>query len=206
MKKYFTALSATALISAAPFALAASSTDMTVTGTITPSACLPTLSGNGIVDYGKISSKDLNQNTSTPLESRLLSLSVSCDGAMPFALRGIDNRANSTTFNNTFGLGKINGTQDIGRYMLGLGNAIADGVPVQPISSADGQNDWARELFWKPGNYVSVAANDDFSQPIRVQDFSVELLVGPFINRADGLDLTSEVSIDGLATLEMNYL
>ncbi|WP_330220783.1 DUF1120 domain-containing protein [Pseudomonas frederiksbergensis] len=66
MKKCFAALSTTALISLAPYALAASSTDLTVTGTITPSACTPSLSGNGVVDYGKISARDLNQDTSTP--------------------------------------------------------------------------------------------------------------------------------------------
>lgn len=65
MKNYFAALSATALISVAPFAVAASSTDLTVTGVITPQACTPSLSNGGIIDNGKISAKDLNL-TPTP--------------------------------------------------------------------------------------------------------------------------------------------
>jgi hypothetical protein len=44
MKKYLAALSATALIGIAPYALAAPSTDLTVIGTITPNACTPTVS------------------------------------------------------------------------------------------------------------------------------------------------------------------
>ena len=72
IKKYFAALSATALIGVAPYALAASSTDLTVTGIITPNACTPTLSGGGIVDHGKFSAKDLNaghETTALPTET-----------------------------------------------------------------------------------------------------------------------------------------
>ena len=93
IKKYFAALSATALIGVAPYALAASSTDLTVTGIITPSACTPTLSGGGIVDHGKFSAKDLNQ-TSKLTPSQTLKLSVNCERQLTvFALTRIDNRA-----------------------------------------------------------------------------------------------------------------
>ncbi|MGJ7513319.1 DUF1120 domain-containing protein [Pseudomonas baetica] len=206
MKYLFAALSTTALLSLAPFALAASSTDLTVTGTITPSACLPSLSGNGVVDYGKISAKDLNQDSNTRLEDRTVTLSVACDGTTTFALKGIDNRIGSSDLNSMFGLGKINGTQNIGRYLLVMMSAVADGDAVQPIKSKDGQTGWHGHLFWMPGDYASVAAMDDFSQPISVQDLSMELLLQTSIYRADGVDLSNEVKIDGSATLEMNYL
>ncbi|WP_256590845.1 MULTISPECIES: DUF1120 domain-containing protein [unclassified Pseudomonas] len=65
MKKYLAALSATALIGVAPFAMAASSVDLTVTGTITPAACMPSISNGGAIDLGKISAKDLNPTTYT---------------------------------------------------------------------------------------------------------------------------------------------
>ena len=52
---------ATLLCSATGNALAASSTDLTVKGLITPSACTPALSNAGAVDFGKLSAKDLNQ-------------------------------------------------------------------------------------------------------------------------------------------------
>lgn len=206
LKNYIAALSATALISMAPYALAASSTDLTVTGTITPSACTPSLSGNGVVDYGKISAKDLKQDTSTTLEDRRVTLSVACDATTKFALKGIDNRTGSSGLNSMFGLGKINGTQNIGRYMLIMESAIADGAAVQPIKSKDGQTGWHGHLFWMPGDYASVGALDDFSQPLSVQDLTLELALQTSIFRADGLDLTNEVKIDGSATLEMKYL
>ncbi|BCX70353.1 DUF1120 domain-containing protein [Pseudomonas izuensis] len=206
MKKYLATVSVTALISVAPFAMAASSTDLTVTGTITPSACLPTLSGNGVVDYGKISAKDLNQDTNTKLEDRTVTLSVKCDATTKFALKGIDNRIGSSDLKSMFGLGKINGTQNIGRFLVSMMSAVADGVAAQPIKSKDGQTGWHGHLFWMPGDYASVAARDDFSQPISVQDLTLELALQTYIYRADGLDLTNEVKIDGSATLEMKYL
>ena len=57
-----------------------------------------------------------------------------------------------------------------------------------------------------PGHYMSVAAPGNPGSPIPVQDLTLELGISPWIARADGLDLTNEVLIDGSATLEMNYL
>ncbi|MBZ9781433.1 DUF1120 domain-containing protein [Pseudomonas sp. REP124] len=206
MKKYLAALSATALVSIAPHAMAASSADLAVTGSITPTACTPSLSGNGNVDYGKISSKDLSLDNNTELEQRTVFLTVNCDAATRFALQGIDNRLGSSNTVSAFGLGKINGTQNLGRYMLGMASAVADGVAVQPIKSKDGQTDWHGHIFWMPGDYASVASTADLTQPILVKDMDMELLIGTLIYPARGLDLTNEVNIDGSATLEMKYL
>ncbi|MCU1760541.1 DUF1120 domain-containing protein [Pseudomonas sp. 14P_8.1_Bac3] len=206
MKKYLATLSATALIGLAPYALAASSTDLSVTGKIIPSACTPTLSNGGVVEYGKISSKDLNQTTGTYLEKRTVMLTVNCDGLTRFALEGIDNRVGSSTLAVAFGLGKIDGTQNLGHFMVSMMSAVADGVSVLPVKSKDGQTGWEGHVFWMPGDFASVADRSDPSQPILVQDVTMELDIAPFIARADGLDLTNEVQIDGSATLEMNYL
>ncbi|MBD9614778.1 DUF1120 domain-containing protein [Pseudomonas sp. PDM02] len=191
-----------------PLSFAASSTDLTVTGLITPNACTPSLSSDGIVDYGKIPAKDLKQNTSTPLEERTLTLGVKCDGPTPFALFAKDNRAGSSTFPSSvyFGLGKINETQNLGGYLLTMINAVADGEAVQTIKSVDGKNDWKAQFFMWPGQYMSVAAISNPGLPIPIQDLTLELGITTSIARADGLDLTNEVLIDGSATLEMNYL
>ena len=60
MKLTLKALATALLISASAAAMAASSVDLSVKGVITPNACTPSLSGGGVVDYGKISAKDLN--------------------------------------------------------------------------------------------------------------------------------------------------
>lgn len=208
MKKIPYALTMALIVLTSPLTFAASSTDLTVTGLITPNACTPNLSSGGIVDYGKIPAKDLKQDTSTPLQEKTLTLDVKCDGATPFALFAKDNRAGSASSASSlyFGLGKINETQNLGSYHLTMTNAVADGVAVQTIKSVDGKNDWRAQLFMWPGQYMSVAAIGNPGLPIPIQDLTLELGIATSIARADGLDLTNEVLIDGSATLEMNYL
>ncbi|WP_433736998.1 DUF1120 domain-containing protein [Pseudomonas putida] len=208
MKKYFAALSTTVLITMVPYALAASSTDLTVTGTITPQACMPNLSNGGVVDYGKISSKDLNLTSETSLDYHTLTLGVNCASSTLLALQLIDNRngSSSSSASWTFGMGLINGTQKLGYYSLFINTAVADGVPAQTISSKDNGATWNNYLMLASGDYLSVAASNDWTKPIAVKDLNMHLNVLPRIARADSLDLTHEVAMDGSATLEMKYL
>lgn len=206
MNKRLSLLTAALLLTGASSAFAASSTDLTVTGIITPSACTPTLASGGMIDLGKISSKDLNTNTSTLVDTRTLAMSVSCDSAIRFALSSIDGRNGSAAFISRYGLGFINSTQKLGGYLLTILNPMADGTQVQPIASYDNGNTWGREKFWDPGLYMSVGSMSDDSQPIAVKDLTLDLQVQTTIARTDGLDLTNEVPIDGLATLEVKYL
>lgn len=208
MKPYFAALSTTALMSFAPLAMATSSTDLTVTGTITPSACMPSLSNGGVVDYGKISSTTLNPVRDTFLESRTLNLDVNCDAATVFALHIFDNRAGSSSSASpiTFGLGLINGNQKLGHYYVFVNRATADGVAAQAISSLDNGATWTTQALLRSDNYLAVAASDNWTVPVAARDMTLELTVDPVIARADRLDLSNEVAIDGSATLEMKYL
>ncbi|HWT67594.1 MAG TPA: DUF1120 domain-containing protein [Pseudomonas sp.] len=207
MKYYFAAFTYAAMISAAPITQAASSTDLSVTGSITPSACTPNLSDGGIADYGKILARDLNQNADTALPQRELTLSVQCEGATRVALLSVDNRADSNDSNATFGLGKINGTQNIGMYMLNMHTALADGAVAQTVKSPDGETGWHYHMIWEPGEYVSVAAQGDTGyQPISVQGLTFVLRLLTWIKPARELDLSQQVYLDGSATLEMKYL
>ncbi|MCW8275296.1 DUF1120 domain-containing protein [Pseudomonas sp. PCH199] len=205
MNKRLPLLTAVLLLTGTSSTFAASSTDLTVTGTLTPSACTPTLSSNNI-DLGKIASKDLNTDKHTLIDVRTLTMSVNCDSAIRFALNSIDGRRGSAAFTSQYGLGLINGTQKLGAYGLMIRNPIADGVQAQSIASLDKGITWGNEKFWDPGLYMSVASMADDSQPIAVKDLTLDLEVTTLIARADGLDLSNEVLIDGLATLEVKYL
>lgn len=204
IKKYFAALSATALIGIAPYALAASSTDLTVTGIITPSACTPSLSGGGIVDHGKISSKDLRPDRETSLPSKTLQLAVNCDAATTFKLRGIDRRATSSTDGNAFGLGFINTDQKLGSSELRSIAPMADGVSVVPLGSTDNGSTWFRSARIDALGISSYGALGT-TTPVAIKDLLTDLKVDTYIARADALDLTNEVALDGLATLEIVY-
>ena len=205
MKVRLAALAASVLLLNSANTFAASSVDLTVKGLIVPSACTPSLSGRGVIDHGKISAKDLNSDRITVIGNHSLSMAVNCDAPILFALHSIDNRTGSGLATD-YGLGFINDTQKLGRYSLTLRNPVTgDGTVVQTIGSYDLKT-WYQEKFWDPGMYMSVAAMDDDTQPVPVQDLNVDLEVQTIINRADGLDLSNEVNIDGSATLEVKYL
>lgn len=199
-------VASTLLIACAPATFAASTVDLTVTGLITPNSCTPTLSGGGQVDYGKISAKDLKTNNPTHLGSQTLQMTVNCDAPIQFALNAIDNRPGTAAFSNRYGLGLINGSQPFGGYNLILRSPVADTVAVQPIASYDKGTTWGAEYIWEPGLYMSVGAMSDDTQPLPVQNLTVDLQVETSIARTDGLDLSNEVLIDGSATLEVKYL
>jgi hypothetical protein len=207
LKKYFAVLSATTLISVAPFALAASSTDLTVTGSITPGACTPTLSNGGIVDHGKTSAKDLNQDRITNLPKETLQLTINCDADQPIKLRAIDNRPGTSIDGSSYGLGFINGNQKLGGFYIKLINPLANGVPALTLGSYDGGITWMRNHWMDPETpLLSVGSTSDTTTPIAVKDVTMDLQVSTVIARADGLDLTDEVAIDGSITLEVGYL
>jgi type 1 fimbria pilin len=79
-------LTAALLLTGASSVFAASSTELTVTGLITPVACTPSLPSDGLVDLGKISAKDLFQDKETPLPDSRLQLSVKCDASAVFRI------------------------------------------------------------------------------------------------------------------------
>jgi len=206
VNKLLKTVTSTLLIACAPAAFAASTVDLTVTGLITPNSCTPLLSGGGQVDYGKISAKDLKTTQSTLIGVRTLQMSVSCDAPILVGLKAIDNRSGSSATLQGMGLGLINGDQKLGYYYLYLRNPIADTVAVQPIVTEDNGRSWMNDAFWNPQYLSSVAAMSDDSQPIPMQNLTVDLEVQTLIARTDGLDLSNEVPIDGSATLEVKYL
>ncbi|ROM57721.1 hypothetical protein BK648_02835 [Pseudomonas poae] len=201
------ALTAALLISGISPAFAASSVDLTVKGLITPSACTPSLSNGGAVDYGKISAKDLNVAQSTFLEQQTLQLTVTCDAATLMALEGKDNRE-GTDYGNDFmeyGLGLINGTEKLGAMTLRLLSPMADGVAARTIASSDGGNTWFSDRYFMRDNMVSVADTATIA-PMPVQVFTADLIVSPEIAPASSLTLTNEAAIDGSVTLTVRYL
>ena len=205
MKKYFVALSTVALVNVAPYALA-SSTDLTITGLITPAACMPSLSNGGVVDNGKFPAKDLNPTRGTVVGTETLKLTVACDSPTQFALNPIDNRAGTASLSSWFGLGLTDAGEKLGWVRVDVKNALADGGAAQAIDSEDDGNTWTYTTVSSPGYLLSVASLADLSTPLMVQDLSMDFEVQTYIARADSLTLTNEVVMDGAVTFEMNYL
>ncbi|POF40693.1 hypothetical protein B0D71_19675 [Pseudomonas laurylsulfativorans] len=204
MKKYFAALTTTVLISIAPFALAGPSTELTVSGVITPAACTPTLSSGGAIDLGSISYNQLDQERNTRVGSHEITLTLDCDGSTGFAINAIDNR-NGTGLGDGFGLGLTSEGKPVGFFTPFIQQITADSVLVDPIESNDNGTTWANTDFVKAGYWLS-AATTGSTTPIDAQTVTVDFKVDTYIVRADELKLDGDLEIDGSATFEVMYL
>ncbi|OPA97274.1 hypothetical protein BFW88_04550 [Pseudomonas fluorescens] len=194
------------LAACASGAIAASDTDLNVTGIITPASCTPSLSDGGVVDHGKLTAKDLHPDKPTSLQVGEMSLEVVCEGATFFTLNTIDNRAGSSAINPALhGLGIINDDQKLGSVAFGLFDPVADSVPVQTILSRDGG------AHWSPSAYLGHVALTSFSAPggpyapMAMQTLNARLRAFTMIVPATDLTLLDEVPIDGQATLQLKY-
>ncbi|KAF2407934.1 Protein of unknown function [Pseudomonas antarctica] len=195
-------------------AIAASSVDLSVVGVITPSACTPTLSNNGVVDHGKVSFQDFPASGEKELPDARLNLRVDCSGPMLMAVNITDNRAGTATSpyqsgdKSHFGLNVASGGQKIGRYRLQMANATADDQPAELIESWDG-NEWmyATNTVWQPG--FRRTAKDPSSAaptPLAMTTFKTDVIVSTTLAHKNYLPMDEEVHVDGSATLEVKYM
>jgi type 1 fimbria pilin len=215
MKNYLAGLSAVALLSFAPYMLAASTTDLTVKGIITPIACTPGLSNNGRVDYGKISRQDLSADKRTQLRDQVLDLSIQCNGPSRFALVMRDNRDGSAIVNSEiyYGLNRDNSGNNIGLYSLNFDPAqtvVDDLSQVYRTDSTTGSTAWSssssRPIPIAAKSYLGftdVASSN--AGPIFIQNLSSRVTIEAVIAPTSELDLSAEIQLDGSATLDMIY-
>lgn len=209
MNKRISLLAAALLFTGASSAFAASSTDLTVTGRITPGACTPILANAGVVDFGETPVHKLNQTTWTSLGQLPLQLNVSCEGAQTFALQLKDNRPNTALHAHLYGLGLINGDQKLGGFDLGFSGAVTENGPIDVLISANRGTTWSPSDGGKhaPGTWAAFGDSSTGTLlPVPIRNLTVEMEVGAIIARANSLTLTDEVPLDGAATLEVIYL
>lgn len=210
MNKNIPLLTAALLLTGAVPAFAASTTELSVTGTITPVACTPTLANGGVVNYDKISAKDLKPTSHTRLEDQSIQLTIDCDAPAQFAISVSDNRKNTASVGNSaFGLGLINVNEKLGSYQLSFINPVGN-VPVNSMYSRNKGDTWSRldadsAIFptdWVGfGNRIDSNWTPDFLQTVTV-DIALTTLIAP----ANNLTLTDKVNLDGSATLQIEYL
>lgn len=185
---------------------AASTTDLNVRGTITPSSCNPSVSGGGTVDLGKISAAELKTDQHTALPSHTLRLSVRCEGSTFLAMNMIDNRSGTSSVESLHGLGMTSASQKVGNVAFGLSNPVADTAPVRSIFSNNGGATWVPASYVGHAALTSVASMDGANTPIALQNLDADLSVASNIAPADGLTLIDQESIDGHVTLQLKYL
>ncbi|WP_426128279.1 DUF1120 domain-containing protein [Pseudomonas sp. DWP1b1] len=208
LKDSLAALAGALLIAQGAVALAASTVDLSLKGAITPSACTPSLSDGGVVDYGKIAAKDLSPTGTTVLPRLSLQLTVDCEAQTLFALTGRDNRLGSSIFpalNHMYGLGMVSGNVKLGAYQIGVFDPVAD-EPVYPLYSSDQGATWLVNSFGSYMGHYHWTAFGDSTTPKALRTVKVDLRFVTEIARVQDLPITEEMPIDGSATLDMIYL
>jgi hypothetical protein len=202
-------------MSTAPDVLAAPA-PLTVNGTITPVACTPTFSNNGLVDYGIISRQDLSIDKRTQLRDESLDLNISCTAPARFALIMRDNREGSAIVNSEiyYGLQFDRSGNRIGLYSLHFdpANTVVDALhQVYRTDSTTNGRAWSSSR----SSPIPIAAQSylgftdvagSTAGPVAIQNLSSRVTIVTVIVPTSTLDLSDDATLDGSATLEVLYL
>lgn len=196
------------LICTSSMAFAASNVDLTVKGSITPNACEPAISSGGVIEFGKLSAKELNPDQHTVLPRQTLNLSVRCEGATFFTLNTVDNRhGSSANHDHWHGLGMTPEGEKLGGAGFFLYNPVADGIAVGTIVSNDGGATWHPATLLSHSTLTAISSSQGSNlTPIAVRNFDADLTLSTHIAPANNLTLIDEVPLDGHATVQVNYL
>ena len=194
------------LAALAPDVFAASSTDLNVSGSITPSACAPVLSNGGVIDHGKMTAKNLLPGSPTRLEPAEMRLEVQCEGETFFTLTTVDNRSGTSAINpRHHGLGLTPDKEKLGSVAFSLFDPVADATPVKVITSSNGGATWVPSIYLGHEALTSFAALDGPNTPIALKSLNARLRTFTIIVPATDLTLLDEVPLDGQATLQLKY-
>lgn len=208
----------TAILTFVSLGAHASTTDVSLAGTLTPSACTPSLALGGRVDYGDLSIPDLPIDPDDPTHSilppRNLTLLVSCGVPTPLALVATGNRrdSNSAGEARTFGLGNTPTGEPIGFYTAGWSGStvLLDNLPATTLYSTDQGQTWTpltsalfKHLGDRPDTRFGFAATGNTS-PTPARHLSLELEVSGWV-RNDTQHFDQSL-MDGSLTVEVQYL
>lgn len=149
----------------------AETVSVSIVSALAPTACTPTLTGGGVVNYGTILTSQLSATVFTALPIRQIGLTISCDAPAKVAIKSLSGRigslAGSTESPQGVGLNPvtllgiasgfpvvalgfdIDGTTKIGGYAIGtlVGSFTADGVAVAIVGqrSATTPTSWVAQ-------------------------------------------------------------
>ncbi|AYZ94330.1 DUF1120 domain-containing protein [Burkholderia dolosa] len=187
------------------------SADLTVKGTIRPTACTMTLGNNGEVDHGNIFFGRLSETAPTELDTKEVPLAVNCSGPTRFALGFADNRAGTAHApgNDQFGLGEVDGTK-IGAYQVEFANEsfTGDGSRIDSIqTSSDNGETWKSHVTATASTESLLGfADSTEAGPAPLEQLAGAIRVKTSIAPSNTLPVADSVPLDGSATLELKYL
>ncbi len=212
------------------FTATAGNFEVQVKGTIIPTACSPNLSNGGVINYGAIPLSRLSETDYTVLDEKEMNFDINCHAPVRLALKVINARPGSVAgTSETYtgfgvspvkrlfgragvgvaGLGMV-GNAKVGGYGMRIypGSITSDNGTIQAITR-EGNRLWrkgdAGSLFSTDAPRMDSWANRRSLIPLAVSRVSGKLSVQAYINKASELDLSKEVNMDGVTTLELFY-
>ena len=227
MKKTICALTILSAVSLPAMA----AVDVIVTGTITPAACTLNLPGLKTIDYGKISPTLLDATNYTKLGEQQIDIALKCDALAKMGLKVVNKRPNTmagvtegvsgagrapvslfgVTSTDGAGLGEAD-SKKIGGYGVRLvpGSIQVDANSVDVISKGAGETAWVKNdtgsmYLATKERHVSWATTKTVV-PVAFEEMTAKLGVEAYINKKSELDLSKDITLDGLTTIELVYL
>lgn len=191
--------------------------ELTLRAHFAPAACTPQLSNGGLVDYGTLLAKDLSATHETPLPTRTLQFSVSCDAPAHFALLMHDNRFGSATGGTdetAYGLDLDASRNKIGRYYLNIDPADFSADSFAALYRTDSTSN-GRAWSSSSARQIPIAANSlmgftnslgNTQGPVAIQNLAGTMRIKAYLAPTQSLDLRNVVQINGSGTLEIIYL
>lgn len=209
-------LMAAALAALTPLMASAASVDLTVTGTVVPTSCVPSFTGGSNVDLGRIHSAALSPTAQNDLPRRNVSLRIACTAPAAVAIRVSDNRfatkVSGLTFightnnNHYYGLGSTQGV-GIGGFGLIAGRPTANAYPRTLLVRTSGGG-WEVPFVGMVANSLLYSWGDSASQgPFAASQHIFPMQLAAVIRPTSQLPATTEdYKLDGSVTFDMVYL
>jgi hypothetical protein len=207
---------------AASFQATAASTDLTITGEITETAC--NIGFDQQATFGDIQNNELLSGKGTRMRTTMdPTLTISCSTPSLVGLRLMDNRADSKAPHRTdvgmdntakesgeFGLGFDSSGNKIGYWAYNVLSTQVDGEKGQSLKSTNGGASWGIVgSEWGGGgeNYLySFNKPSQGTTPSAVNTVNMKIgwVTAIFVPREE-LNTASEINLDGSVTFELFY-
>ena len=206
------------IIAMAPLAANAASVDLTVSGTVVPTSCVPSFAGGSHVNLGQVEASRLNQERQTDLPPRDLNLIIACDAPAPVEIAVVDNRAETKApgmlFKNNpsvglyYGLGSVQGVP-IGGFGLSVGQPTTDGTAQTFLVRTPENPVWRVPTSGLVSNSPTSYSwgESAASGPVAARLHAFPMQVLPAIRRASALpETTDSYELSGSVTFNVFYL
>lgn len=211
------------------------SVDVKVKGTIVPPACVPTVSGGTVFDYGTIKAASVKADEFNILAQKKAPFSIVCDAPTKIAFKTVDQRNGSaiqptgmivtsrkiTDDIKLPGLGLANG-RNVGAFSVTFGNIKIDtgngstSPSVDGIYTDDNGSSWVKSqvlvsdstliFLDNDGNRMSSLSEKGTLTPIALKTMTGNIWLQAVLNKGAELDLTKVNNLDGLTSIQIVYI